>query len=324
VGPQLASAFVLSAFLLFCPASGHVHAGPAIADQPSLTELWTEPSNLDRLDFTVGPWGTERSVNPRDQFVFVRSKRHGSSPGLKVRDGKNRTWHVKQGREAQPEVLVSRVLSAIGYRQPPVSYVGSFTLMTTSGPHVVRGGRFRLSDPSLRAAGHWAWANNPFVGSRPYEALLVVLVLLNSADLKDSNNTVYEIAQPVRNAARRWYVVRDLGTSLGETGRFDPTPNNVAAFERHRFVTGIKNGYVEFDDYHAVHRDLLRTITPADVRWATALLARLTDRQWRAAFGAAGYEPPVADRFVRSIAARIDQGRALGDRPARSVGPMLQ
>ena len=294
MGPQLASAFVLSAFLLFCPASGQVHAGPAIADQPSLTELWTEPSNLDRLDVTVGPWGTERSVNPRDQFVFVRSKKHGSSPGLKVRDGKNRTWHVKQGREAQPEVLVSRVLSAIGYRQPPVSYVGSFTLMTTSGPHVVRGGRFRLSDPSLRAAGHWAWANNPFVGSRPYEALLVVLVLLNSADLKDSNNTVYEIAQPVRNA-RRWYVVRDLGTSLGETGRFDPTPNNVAAFERHRFVTGIKNGYVEFDDYHAVHRDLLRTITPADVRWATALLARLTDRQWR----------------------------ALGDRPAGSVGPML-
>lgn len=323
MGPHLASVIVLSASLVCCPASGQANAGPAAADHPPLAELWTEPSNLERLDVTVGPWGKERSADPRGQFVVTGRKRHGTSPGLKVRDEQNRTWHVKQGREAQPEVLVSRVLSVIGYRQPPVSYLDSFTLVTPSGPHVVRGGRFRLSDPSLHNAGHWAWASNPFVASRPYEALLVVLVLLNSADLKDSNNTVYEITSPARDAVRQWYVVRDLGTSLGATGRIDPRPNNIAAFERHRFVTGIRNGYVEFDDYRAVHRDLLRTITPADVRWATALLARLTDRQWRAAFAAAGYEPHVADRFVRCIAAKIDQGRTLGDRPVRSVGPML-
>ncbi len=56
---------------------------------------------------------------------------------------------------------------------------------------------------------------------------------------------------------RRWYVVRDLGTSLGATGRYDPKPNNPDVFERHPFITGIKDGFVEFD-YHAVHSSLVR------------------------------------------------------------------
>ncbi len=321
MGPQLASAVVLASLLLFLQPQPFAESGPVADGRPSLTELWTEPTNLDRLDLSVGRW-IDRRPDPLDQFEYVRAKKHGASPGVKVRDGHHRTWHVKQGREAQPEVLMSRVLSAIGYRQPPVYYLDPFTLLTGSHPHVVRGGRFRLSDPSLHDVGRWQWADNPFVGTLPYQGLLVILVLLNSADLKDSNNTLYEIASPA-DGARRWYVVRDLGTSLGATNRHNPKPNDPSAFERRRFVTGIRDGYVEFDDYHAVHNEIVRRIAPADVRWGSALLARLTDRQWRQAFLAAGYDPSTADRYLLRIRQKIEEGRALGDRPVRYVGPML-
>jgi hypothetical protein len=201
-------------------------------------------------------------------------------------------------------------LSALGYHQPPVYYLAHFKL--ASGPLIsdVDGGRFRLSDPSLRNQGPWKWEGNPLAGTTPYQGLLVILVMFNSADLKNSNNSIYEWTPP-DGPPRRWYVVRDLGTSLGATGRFDPTPNQPLAFERHPFIIGVRNGYVEFD-YHAVHGDLVRhRITPDDVRWASRLVGRLTETQWHAAFRGAGYEPTVAERFIRRLQQKIREGAAL-------------
>ena len=80
---------------------------------------------------------------------------------------------------------------------------------------MVRGGRFRLTHDTLKSGGHWAWEENPFVGTQPYQGLLVILVLFNSADLKNSNNTLYDLQSP-KGGVARWFVVRDLGTSLGE------------------------------------------------------------------------------------------------------------
>src|SRR5262249_7862759 len=99
----------------------------------------------------------------------------------------------------------------------------------------------------------------------------------------------------------------------GETGRFDPKPNDPEVFERRRFITGVSDGYVEFD-YRAVHGDLVRRrISPDDVRWASRLLAQLTEQQWRDAFGGAGYEPAVAGRFIRRIQQKIQEALRLAD-----------
>src|SRR5437762_5655586 len=65
-------------------------------------------------------------------------------------------------------------------------------------------------------------AQNPFVGTRPYQGLLVILLMFNSSDLKNTNNTLYEVG----DAIRHWYVVRDLGAALGETARLMPTAAN--------------------------------------------------------------------------------------------------
>jgi hypothetical protein len=276
-----------------------------------MAEFWEEPTDLETRDLVHGLWGVERAPDPNASYAFLRKKRQGNNPGVTVTDPAGREWHVKQGTEAQPEVVLSHVLWALGYHQPPVYYLPSFTLADSSGTHTERGGRFRLSDASLKNRGEWSWQQNPFVGTTPYQGLLVILVMFNSADLKNENNTVYEVKRADHDSDR-WYAVRDLGSSLGATGRFNPKENDPGLFERRGFITGVSEGFVEFD-YGAINKALVHhRITPGDVSWAASLLARLTDRQWVDAFRGAGYDPPVADRFIRRLRQKVAAGQRLG------------
>jgi hypothetical protein len=109
----------------------------------------------------------------------------------------------------------------------------------------------------------------------------------------------------------RWYVVRDLGLSFGRTGLLRMTRNDLPGFEKHGFITGVRDGRVEFE-YRGRHgRDLVRALSPADVLWMCDRLSRLTDRQWTDAFRAAGYSPETTARYVRKMQEKIAQGRAL-------------
>jgi hypothetical protein len=65
--------------------------------------------------------------------------------------------------------------------------------------------------------------------------------------------------------------------------------------------------------YNKLVRD---RITGEDVAWASNLLGQLSDRQWRDAFRAGGHEPDVAERFIRKLRAKIDEGRTAGRRAA--------
>ena len=58
-------------------------------------------------------------------------------------------------------------------------------------------------------------------------------------------------------------------------------------------------------------------MTRADVRWACYLLSRLTPEQWQDAFRAGGYQPAVAERFIRRIQKKISDGLALCDTTVR-------
>ena len=137
-----------------------------------------------------------------------------------------------------------------------------------------------------------------------------MLLLFNSSDLKDSNNTVYALTSP-REGATRWYVVRDVGSALGETAKLDAKEGDPDLFERLRFVKGVRNGFVDFS-YHGWHQELFNNrITPDDVRWACAWLAKLSEAQWRDAFRAGQFDTAVADRFIRRLRAKIDEGLLL-------------
>jgi hypothetical protein len=317
-------------FAVYMPTCATPQVRPtASRPQARIAELWEQPTDLSSRDLFYGPFGNEHAPDVTATYTFVKRKQQGSNPGMTVIDDRGREWHIKQpsrttqGAEGPVEVVLSRVLSAVGYHQPPVYFLNSFTLKDTSGTHTEVGGRFRLHNKSLKDTGPWSWQQNPFAGTRPYQGLLVILMMFDSSDLKNVNNTLYEVRSTNADAPR-WYVVRDLGTALGETGRLAPRRNDPSLFERNRFITGVTDGFVTFD-YHGWHQELLhRRITPEDVAWACALVGGLTDAQWRDAFRAGGYEPDVADRFIRQIHQRIAAGTRLSHIHSQNRTPVGQ
>jgi hypothetical protein len=275
-----------------------------------LGQLWVEPHDIAARDMVTGPWDTKYAPDPKAVYTFVRSKIHGASPGMTVTDPQGRKWSIKQSTEGPVEVMQSRVLSALGYHQPPVYYLPSFTLNDETGTRQERGGRFRPTLPELEEIGDWSWQQNPFVGTKPYQGLLVVLLMFGSADLKNSNNSLYLYRKP-DGTTERLYVVRDIGNALGDTGRYDSTKNDPDVFERQPFIGGISDGFVVFP-YNGWHQELFRArITPADTAWAAALMSPLTDAQWDAAFAAGGYDRAVAARFKAALKSRLAQARGL-------------
>ena len=64
-------------------------------------------------------------------------------------------------------------------------------------------------------------------------------------------------------------------------------------------------------DYRGIYRDVIESVTPADVAWTSALMTRLTDQQWDDAFRAGGYTPEERRRYIRKIKEKIGQGLAL-------------
>jgi hypothetical protein len=162
----------------------------------------------------------------------------------------------------------------------------------------------------------WAWHRNPFVGTQPFRGLIVLnMMLLNNWDMKTTNNKIYDLTKPDQGT-QRWYIVRDLGASLGRHRWFPwGTRNDVEGFERQQFIKGVEQGRVTFH-YPGRHGELLRDITVADVTWACDLLSRLTPQQLDDAFRAAAYPATVRTRFVSRLRAKVQEGLAL----ARTAG----
>jgi hypothetical protein len=280
-------------------------------------ELWEAPTDIATRNLFDGPWGKELAPDPTATFSFVSAKSVGVSPGYAVTDAKGMEWSVKQGREAKVEVVMSRVLSAVGYHQPPVYYLpewtlAKWTLADGSSKKTEPEGRFRPKHSVLKDEGEWSWHENPFIGTQPYNGLRVLMMILNESDLKDSNNTLYSVKEPggASNAPRRWFVVRDIGTALGETGRLNPTRGDAGLFEENRFITGVKNGFVEFE-YRGRHQELADHISVDDVKWMCNLLMQLSAEQWNDAFRAGGYDAATSERFIARIKAKMAQGLAL-------------
>ena len=316
-------ALALAAITIAFNASACVGAKrPSVRPSQSVpgAVLWREPADLSTRDLYDGPWGSRRAPDPKAIYTLVERKHSGVNLGMTVVDPQGREWSVKQpypsglDDEGPAEVTLSRVLSAVGYQQPPVYYLPSFSLKDDWGVHTESGGRFRLKEEGLKDVGPWRWEENPFVGTKPYQGLLVLLTMFNSTDLKNSNNSLYERRDG--NRVERWYVVRDIGSALGDTDTLSARKNHAESFEKHPFILGVRGGYVEFKS-HGWYRALMEErITPDDVAWASQLLSRLSDRQWRDAFRAGGYQPQVAERFIRKLREKVRQGQEVTRRAA--------
>jgi hypothetical protein len=283
-------------------------AGPPPAAR--LAELWVEPEPNRVLYFGVG--GRRLAPDPARKYKVIEIKGVGYSEGYTLLDQRKREWSAKLPPEAHSEVVASRLLWALGYHQPPVYLLPEWDADTPTPASARLPARFREKDPDLNGLtdeGDWSFYENPFVGTRQLNGLLVMQVIIGNSDLKDSNNALYALRTPLEGA-RRWFVTRDVGHSFGRSGTMNAARNDVEAFEASGFIRGVAGGKVQFD-YGGRHMQLFEHITPADVRWLCERLDRLSERQWQDAFRAAAYEPDVANRFIRKLKQKVAEGLAL-------------
>ena len=304
----------------FC-ITGLIACGGSIAikipDHPpspdQMKELWVDPGNQPR-DLFWGIGGKEYAPDPDAIYKFEARDDVGFSSSYDVKDKEGVEWSAKIGPEAQTEVVVSRILWGLGYHQPPIYYLPSWKLERDGKVRIESEARFRPKIKKLdREKEYWWWQQNPFTGTRELNGLLVALLMFNSSDLKNDNNSNYKLKEPW-DGADRWFVVRDVGAALGETGKMYPRRNWLEGFEKHGFITAIRGDTVEFD-YQGLHQELTTMVHPPDVQWAAQHLQRITDAQWHDAFRAGNYAEADANRFIRRLKEKIDDGLALRARP---------
>jgi hypothetical protein len=286
---------------------------PGAPTAAQLAELWVQPERGRDLFNGVG--GRRLAPDPAATYTVIEIKRGGFSRGYTVTGPDDREWSVKFPPEAPTEVVASRIHWGAGYHQPPIYYLPEWQAAQATSPNPQLPARFREKKPDLRgldAEEAWSFYENPFVGTPQLKGLLVLQAMLGNSDLKDDNNALYELETELEGA-KRWYVTRDLGHTFGRTGVLEAPRGDIHVFEQTPFIKGVAHGRVQFD-YRGRHKVLFEDITPADVRWICARLDAITDEQWHDAFRAGGYGKPIAERFIRRLKQKIQEGLALKDR----------
>jgi len=283
--------------------------GPRASASAPLEELWQSPKDLGSRNLFWGPGQQSRVPPTAVEYKVVRRDETGYSAGYDVEGPDGRRWDVKLGREVQPEIVLSRILWALGYHQPETYYVTDWKL-TGEWKDEGTPARFRLQSDH-ETEGEWAWRENPFQTVQPFQGLVAINVLLGNWDFKTSNNRIYRRLDG--QVPQRRYVVQDLGASLGKPRVF-PIPvgsrNEIDDFEETKLVRSTRDQKVVLD-YHGLRADILEEMEVADVIWGCALLNRLTDAQLSDAFRAAGYDDATTRRFIAKIRAKIAEGLAL-------------
>jgi hypothetical protein len=310
---QACGLVIASVMALNCgrPVIDNRPATPEAPPRAPLTELWNEPQDLERRNLLWGSAAADQAPSNDVEYEVRKRDTSGYSKGYDVVGPDGREWDIKIGKEAQTEIVVSRILWALGYHQPAAYYVTGWKL---SGTWEGEGepARFRL-ESDHDSDGEWAWLENPFNGTRAFRGLIAVNLLLSNWDFKTSNNRIY-VTKTADGAGRR-YVVQDLGASLGKP-RLLPVPigsrNDIDDFEETMLIRDVRGTEVTLD-YRGPRGGILETMNVADVIWACELMNRLQDAQLDDAFEAAGYDAAIRARFIAKIRAKLREGLALRD-----------
>ena len=324
----------LSAFLALVPCFflAAADSNPPAGDKPA--HLWSEPTDIASRDLFYGPGGQEHQ--PVGPFTFEKEDMNGTNPKYVVRGQDGVKWKVKLGEEARPEPAASRLVWAAGYFVDEDYFVANVQVHGIVPANVRRGAkqigpdgfmhgvRMKRYPKGEDSTGQWAWAQNPFSGTRELNGLRIMMALINNWDLKDENNKVYDTENG------RIYFVSDLGASFGTTGR-DVTraesKGNLNNYIHSTFIRRNSGDTVDFGDpsrpamVHAfelpefssrVHMEWIgKNVPKADCRWIGKILAQLSAAQITASFRAAGYTPDEAGAFAKVVEDRIAQLNAL-------------
>jgi hypothetical protein len=292
--------------------------------------LWIDPGDPSLRDFENGIGGSES--RPEPPFQFVDEDRSGTSSKINVTDGRGRSWNVKWGREVSASVFCTRLVWACGYFTEPEYFIASGRIegvkgLKRAGSHISHDGSFKRARFQLRSdtpkfveGRSWTWAENPFVGTRQFQGLKILMLLLSNWDGKDARDFVDGGSRMDSNLGifldeltgkpRYFYADDDWGASLGKWGgTLTWTKWDCKGFadQTSDFVKQKKNGELKWG-YDGKHeKDLTSDISVADVQWLLQYLGRITDEQIRRGLESSGASPKDTQCYVEALSERIEK-----------------
>jgi hypothetical protein len=287
---------------------------PALAEQRQI--LWSP-------DLAV-PLTTAPAPAPQLPFTFVEEDLSGRSPKLTVQDAAGGKWAVKFGPEVNVESFATRLARALGYYSDvtwhlPQGTIAGVTDLKRAAQFLDAGGNFRdarfeYRDPSCRLMtnANWTWDNNPFLGTREFNGLRILMMLLSNWDHKDardpdSNTAILECTSG--GERRLYYYISDWGGSMGKWGRkFIHTKWDCEGFaaQSRSFVKDVDGSRVKFGfSSGRGSGDLRDNITVEDVRWFLDRMQPVTDAAIREALRASGATEDEVNCFAQALATRI-------------------
>ena len=353
------SRWALICTLCFVPASMVAHAQDAAAAQTTKATsdddndrdvrsnaalwakiqhpvLWHTPGNIASLDLYWGVAG--KGGQPKAPFTFVSEDSNGTNPKFDARDANGTKWRVKEGEEAQPEVVASRLLWAMGY------YVNEDYVIpggTVAGVKMKRGSselkngtlmnaRFARKPDGQKKIGIWEWKTNPFYGSREFNGLRVMMAVMNNWDLKDVNNAVFMD----KKGNQQIFLVSDIGASFGSNGvswSRSRSKGNIDSFKSSGFIQSTTTSTVSFSTPKKPTGMLLTTLGATaksfamrkdldwigndiplqDARWIGGMLGQLSHQQLIDAFRAGNFSEEEVNAYVDVVESRITELKKL-------------
>ena len=294
--------------------------------------IWHETVDVPQLDLIYGAGGKEDAPTPDARYKFKKEDENGTSPKFDVEDDKGVHWRVKLGPEPRAETAATRLLFAAGYFVDEDYYVDELhvddlpklkrgeSFVTEGG--VVHGARLERRTKEVKKLGNWAWDKNPFVGSREFNGLRVMMALINNWDLKTVNNSIYQME------TQTVYAVTDVGATFGKTGNTATrSKSNLKDFENSKFIQKTTADHVDLVMHSrplliaAVNvpnyrkRSSMEAITKhiprQDAKWLGQRLGQLSNEQIRDCFRAGGYTQEEVEEYSRVIRDRIAELSAL-------------
>ena len=90
--------------------------------------LQLAPQDLERRNLQWGAARPDEAPSKDVEYDVQKRDTTGFSRGFDVVGPDGRTWDIKIGKEAQTEIVLSRVLWALGYHQPSTYYMTGWKL----------------------------------------------------------------------------------------------------------------------------------------------------------------------------------------------------
>lgn len=266
------------------------------------TPVMWEQTDVAAFDTFNGPGG-EAMKPDLSNITFVEEEKGGFSKKYKIKDGAGHKWVAKIGPEAQPETAAVRLVSALGFKTDINYLVPHLTIPTVGTFDNVR---LEARPDDVERLGTWSWTDNPFKGTKQFQALKIMMAFLNNWDMKQANNVI------LKKGDTQYYAISDLGATFGKTGsnglpifwRVGRSRDQPEQYVEADFIKRVKDGKITFN-FNGKNDGSMGSVTVADGRWLADLLLQLSDKQITDAFRAAGYSDTDLIALVHGVKDRI-------------------